>query len=50
MLVPEWVVKGGITKIKLRPEQDEVFVVFLLLKKVFLLQGKNGKDIGERSF
>ena len=28
MLVPEWFVKGGITNVKLRPGQDEVFLLY----------------------
>lgn len=26
MIVSEWLVKGGIAKVRLRPEQDEVFL------------------------
>jgi hypothetical protein len=50
MLVPEWLVKGGITKVKLRPEQDEVFCFYPEEQKAFLVIGQSRKAISKRSF
>jgi hypothetical protein len=44
MLVPDWIVKGGITKVKLRPEQGRSFFVFLADEhKTFYHKAKVGR-------